>query len=132
MKILTTLALFLAINTYALQSTQAKEASFHCMSNKEKLLVVESIANTWKVDLFFKDKKIGSCPLTLTNISDPREQQATKEIEFEVGACQYQFDKLKTEFSLVSKGFLKINEKQKRASGLLLNNSQPLFCKIKS
>ena len=126
MKTLTTLALFLAMN-----SIHAKETSFHCMPNKEKLLVVESIANTWKIDLFFKDKKIGSCPIILTNISDPREQQATKEIEFEVGTCQYQFDKMKTEFSLVTKGFLKINEKQKRASGLLLNNSQPLFCKIK-
>lgn len=122
------------ITTFFFQSSafaNTKDQSFHCKTNKEKLLIVESVANTWKVDLFFKDKKVGSCPLLLSNISDPREQQATKDIEFEVGACQYQFDKMKSEFSLVSKGFLKINEKQKRASGLLLNNSQPLFCLMK-
>lgn len=107
----------------------AKENKFECLTTKERTITLYEVAGNWKIDLNVKGKKIGGCEMLITELSDPASAQATKDLEFEVGKCQYQFDKFKSEFSVVNKGFMKINEKQKRASAFILNNSQPLFCR---
>lgn len=126
MKLLTTL-LIMTLS----QTLWAKENKFECITTNDRSVIFYDMAENWKIDLLVKNKKIGGCDLMITEISDPASAQSTKDIQFEVGNCQYQFDKFKKEFSLVSKGFLKINETQKRASGNILNNSQPLFCRKK-
>lgn len=119
----------IALFTLTSFALMAKENKFECIASKERSISIYEIAGSWKIDLNLKGKKIGGCEMLITDLSDPASIQATKDLEFEVGKCQYQFDKFKTEFSVVNKGFLKINENQKRASANILNNSQPLFCR---
>lgn len=107
----------------------AKGNKFECLTTKERTITIYEVAGNWRIDLNVKGNKIGGCEMLITELSDPTSVQATKDLEFEVGKCQYQFDKFKSEFSVVNKGFMKINDKQKRASAFILNNSQPLFCR---
>ncbi len=110
-------------------NTLAKDIKYDCIASKDRSITIYEIAGRWKVDLNIKGKKIGGCEMIVTDLSDPASQQSTKDLEFETGKCQYEFDKYISEFSIVNKGFLKINENQKRASANILNNSQPLFCR---
>lgn len=121
--------LLIALLTISSGTLLARENRFQCLTTNERAIIVYEVAGTWKIDLKIKGKKIGGCEMVVTDLSDPASVQATKDLEFEVGKCQYQFDKFKSEFSVVNKGFLKINESQKRASANILNNSQPLFCR---